>query len=88
MNKEIKINELREKGYGYKRIGKEVSIKPEAVRYICRKIDKVALIGTCKKCGKQIKSIKGKKKKIFCSDKCRWKWWNEQRIGLSKNDLL
>jgi endogenous inhibitor of DNA gyrase (YacG/DUF329 family) len=34
------------------------------------------LIGTCLKCGVEIKSIKGTKKKRFCSDRCRWDWWN------------
>lgn len=34
------------------------------------------LLGTCLKCGIEIKSIKGKKKKRFCSDRCRWDWWN------------
>jgi len=34
------------------------------------------LNGTCLKCGVEIKSIKGKKKKRFCSDRCRWDWWN------------
>lgn len=32
--------------------------------------------GSCKQCGIEIKSIKGKKKKQFCSDRCRWDWWN------------
>jgi len=34
------------------------------------------LLGTCLKCGIEIISIKGKKKKRFCSDRCRWDWWN------------
>jgi methyl-accepting chemotaxis protein len=34
------------------------------------------LVGTCLKCGIEIRSIKGKKKKRFCSDRCRWDWWN------------
>jgi endogenous inhibitor of DNA gyrase (YacG/DUF329 family) len=34
------------------------------------------LIGKCIKCGVVIVSIKGKKKKRFCSDRCRWDWWN------------
>lgn len=34
------------------------------------------LSGTCLNCGIEIRSIKGKKKKRFCSDRCRWDWWN------------
>jgi endogenous inhibitor of DNA gyrase (YacG/DUF329 family) len=38
--------------------------------------NQIDLLGTCLKCGIEIKSIKGKKKRRFCSDRCRWDWWN------------
>jgi endogenous inhibitor of DNA gyrase (YacG/DUF329 family) len=38
--------------------------------------NQIDLLGTCLKCGGEIKSIKGKKKRRFCSDRCRWDWWN------------
>lgn len=74
-----KINELKEKGYGYKRIAKELSMTASAVRYTLAKIsEEDLLVSTCKYCGIPMKSVKGKKKKVFCSDTCRWQWWNQK----------
>jgi orotate phosphoribosyltransferase-like protein len=74
-----KINELKEKGYGYKRIAKELSMTASAVRYTLAKIsEEDLLVSTCKYCGITMKSVKGKKKKVFCSDSCRWQWWNQK----------
>ena len=55
MNNDILIKELREKGYGYKKIAHDLSMKPEAVRYICQKYEQEDLIGTCKNCGLKMK---------------------------------
>ncbi len=88
-DKNKRINELRDLGYGYKRIAKELSITPSAVRHACNKIEEESILkGFCKNCDKEMLSIKGKKKKLFCSDKCRWQWWNEQRKGSSHNESI
>ena len=42
------------------------------------------LLGTCKRCGTTITSIKGKKRKQFCSDRCRWDWWNSHIKEVNK----
>ena len=79
MKTEIKdqIKQMRIEGKGYKKIAKELSLTPSAVRYACHKMsDEELLHGKCDNCGIKIKSIKGKKKKRFCSDRCRWDWWN------------
>jgi len=82
MNDDTKIKELRKKGYGYKRIAKELSMTPSAVRHACIRIEEEQLLGGyCKNCNKEMMSIKGKKKKVFCSDQCRWQWWNKKRAG-------
>lgn len=74
-----KILALRNKGYGYKRIAKELDVSVGTVRYTLTKVEDDALSGLCKTCGKKMMSIKGKKKKVFCSDKCRYKWWNNKK---------
>jgi len=75
----IKVNELRNEGYGYKRIASELSISVSAARYMCMKTtDEDLLVDNCKNCGLKIKSIKGKKKRMFCSDTCRYQWWNQK----------
>lgn len=82
MTSEIKnkILTLRDKGYGYKKISIELNMPISSVRYVCVVKDRAnELRGTCLNCGKSIKSIPHKKAKKFCSDRCRWEWWNEQR---------
>jgi len=74
-----KIVELRELGYGYKKIASELNTSISIVRYACSKQTDDELIGFCEHCGLEMKSVKGKKKKRFCSDQCRWQWWNEYR---------
>lgn len=88
MNNDTIIKELRDKGYGYKRIATELDLKVDTVRYACLRMDEVSLVGNCKHCGLKMKSVKGKKKKTFCSDKCRWQWWNQQRKGSSHNETI
>lgn len=76
-NEREKIKELRNLGLGYKKTAKEMSLTISAVRCVCSSLtEDKKLNGNCKNCGLKIKSIKGKKKKIFCSDKCRMQWWN------------
>jgi len=84
-NEKAKINDLRKQGYGYKKIAKELSITISAVRYACSaSLDEDLLNGSCEQCGLRIKSIKGKKKKRFCSDQCRWQWWNNHQKEVNK----
>ena len=84
-NEKTRIVELRQLGYGYKRIAKELSISISAVRYASSKSSDVdLLIGNCENCGLTIKSILGKKKKRFCSDQCRWLWWNKHQKEVTK----
>jgi len=87
MNNEVqimKIMELREKGYGYKRIAKELDMTVSAVRYAISKSEDQLLSDSCKECGVAIKSLKGKRKKVYCSNGCRWKWWNKQTRDINK----
>jgi orotate phosphoribosyltransferase-like protein len=77
----MKINkqilELRDEGYGYKKIASELNLTRDQVRYICKKGDEKPLDGVCKNCNTKINSIEGKKRKVYCSDKCRYQWWNK-----------
>ena len=72
-----KVIELRKLGHGYKRIAKALSITMDEVRNACNELsDEGLLVGKCKQCGMAITSTNGKKLKQFCSDQCRWNWWN------------
>lgn len=71
------IIKLKSEGYGYKKIATELGLSVFSVQsFIKRNPINLEMISTCKKCGKRIQSIRGKKKKQFCSDRCRWDWWN------------
>jgi len=72
-----RIKQLRSEGYGYKRIAKSLQLTVSAVRYACQKLHDEELMGHCKHCGVAIKSLRGKKRKQFCCDRCRWDYWNE-----------
>ncbi|HHT82603.1 MAG TPA: hypothetical protein GX003_04130 [Acholeplasmataceae bacterium] len=76
-----KILELRNEGFGYKRIANELKTSIGMVRYTIAKAEKNTLSGFCKNCGIKTLSVKGKKAKKFCSDRCRYKWWNNHRKG-------
>jgi predicted transcriptional regulator len=75
-NEKRRILELRDMGYGYQRIANELGITVGSVRNYC---SKMGSRGLCKECGKELKLVPGKKKKVFCSDKCRFIWWNKHR---------
>lgn len=82
------IIKLRASGYGYGKIAQELGISLNTVKSFCRRNamngntagkPAVALMGTttfCENCGREIQQSAKRKKKRFCSDKCRNEWWN------------
>lgn len=82
MTKEEKllIIKLRKEGYGYKKIAGEIPTVPmSTIRYLCSKTNEDEIISFCECCGKEINVAPKKKKARFCSDKCRFKWWQDYR---------
>ena len=82
----IKINELKNKGYGYKKIATELSISQNTVKsYLKRtnvddkKEDENSSV--CLFCGKVVIQNEHRKIKKFCSDKCRYNWHNTHKGG-------
>ena len=75
-----KVIELKKAGYGFVKIAKMLSISVKEVRVICKAIDEVEILnGNCKNWNTDITSVKGKKIKQFCSDRCRWDYWNNKQ---------
>lgn len=78
----IEIRKLQLKGYGYKRIAKELSLSPNTVKsYIKRHpldldSESAEQLSVCLCCGKKLLHTPGKKKKKFCSVACKDKWKN------------
>lgn len=77
------IEAYRRKGVGYKQIAKELGMSPNSVKSYCRRnhlsnedLKRNEDETFCEQCGKTIQQVKGRKRKRFCSDKCRNSWWN------------
>ncbi len=77
------IAELRKKGYSYKKIADKLHISINTVKSYCRRNNlggvrkKKIEDGVCPYCNKVLSHNIKYKKKRFCSDTCRQKWWNE-----------
>lgn len=82
----IQIGNLRAVGLGYKRIAEQMGISENTIKTYCHRhnlggnaaqtndVNKDAAVCLC--CGLPVKQNMGRKKKKFCSDKCRNMWWN------------
>lgn len=80
------IATLRDEGNGYKKIAQVLGLSENTVKSFCKrkKMGGVAADrqaenankSRCQCCGVVITQTPGRKKKKFCSDKCRMKWWN------------
>lgn len=83
-----KIKLLRSSGKSYRDIAAEMGLKESTVKTYCNRsglTDKdISLIRSkqknkCLYCGAEIYQISKQKPKKFCSDKCRFAWWNKNR---------
>lgn len=73
---------MRQQGSSYAEIADILSLSPNTVKSICRRSNtKVTWQGTaiCKNCGKPLVRTPRAKAKTFCSDSCRYAWWNRVR---------
>ena len=69
------ITYYQRKGLGYRRIAPLVGVPEDTVKSFCRK-NKGTAGDKCITCGAAVEQRPHKKRKLFCSDKCRLKWWN------------
>lgn len=69
-----KIENFMQQGKGYRFIAAEIGLPVNTVKsWIQRNKPKPE---QCLQCGSIIHSLPHKKKKKFCSDKCRYAWWS------------
>ena len=79
------ILEMRQQGCSYTEIGDSLLLSPNTVKSICRRKDtkrkfkEKPTSDVCKNCGSPLKHLPGHRKKMFCSDRCRYTWWNKKR---------
>ena len=90
---EEQIRQLRSQGIGYRQIAKQLDLSRDDVRNYCKKYNlngyKDAVAANmqmmqengcmCRYCGSFLKQPKTGRKRHFCNDTCRRKWWNDNR---------
>lgn len=80
-----KITALRQEGLGYTAIARRMNISKDTVKGFCRRnglagqrdTGTVAAKDRCRECGKSLCQTEGKKRRVFCCEECRVKWWHE-----------
>lgn len=84
-NQKQAILVLRENGKTYDAIAELIGASPNTVRSFWRRNSAVhsrhqePQPGHCKNCGSPLGGRHSTGHKIFCSDKCRYDWWNRYR---------
>ncbi len=69
---------LRRSGDGYGQIAAALGISINTVKSFCRRhgLTTETKGSACEQCGKAVEQTLGRKRKRFCCDVCRNKWWN------------
>ena len=85
MTKEEKqrVLQMRSEGMGYKAISRETGISTATIASFCRKSDPEPA-ETCLQCGAKLIHTPHRKKKKFCSDRCRMLWWHSHPDRINK----
>lgn len=88
-NERESIREMRLAGDGYKAIAAKLGLSLSTVKSYCRRAGlsgdaTKAPVAMCLQCGKPLTMVPGKKHKKFCSDVCRFRWWNAHRERLKR----
>lgn len=83
-NEKKQIESYRKNGYGYKQISNLTNLSVNTIKSYCKrnKLMSADLQSNdnhtlcCEQCGKPVEQNEHRKRKRFCSDACRNKWWN------------
>ena len=80
------IAQHRRQGLGFAEIARKLGRSVNTVKSYCQRngikpAGKTAVQSgsTCRQCGNTLEHTPGRKKKQFCSDACRLRWWHEHR---------
>ena len=79
------ILQMRRGGMTFAEIGEALGLSSNTVKSVCRRNTLKEqqdghLPGTvCKNCGEPLKQTPGARRKVFCSNHCRYEWWNRTR---------
>ncbi|MFV0529137.1 MAG: hypothetical protein ACK5MN_10515 [Lachnospiraceae bacterium] len=87
------IRDMRQRDMSYAAIADTLGISQNTIKSFCRRenisanYDAGAQAG-CKNCGGPLTHYPGAKPRTFCSDKCRYRWWNHQRKYINRKHNL
>lgn len=96
---EEQIRQLRSQGIGYRNIANQLNLTRDAVRNYCKahnlngyreavqaNMQRMAEDDSvCTYCGTKLNQPYTGRKKRFCNDVCRRKWWNQNRDKIKEN---
>lgn len=91
-----RIAELRAAGNSYQRISDELGFPLSTVKSYIRRhgVGASSLVGDettmyvyCLHCGAKLQHLPKKKRKKFCSDKCRTLWWSEHKDKICRKKV-
>ena len=88
----VQIGQMRKRDLGYAEIARSLGLSVNTVKSYCRRNGlkgaaraSIAVSeNVCRQCGSVLKLTPGRKRKRFCPDACRLRWWHGHR-ELGKN---
>ena len=92
-----KIANMRRNGFGYRRIAKFLGFKENTIKSYLRYheiegatplIVRPDIDGYCKNCGIPIAQTPNKRKRLYCSDKCRLQAWHREKKKAEGEEIV
>ena len=85
----VNINKLQLQGYGYRKIAAALELPVYTVKSYCQRhpvrvVEEKPEEGNCRECGATLEQMQGKRKREFCSNQCRQRWWNKNKDKLTR----
>lgn len=84
------VLQLRNKGLGYTEIARQLGLSVNTLKSFGRRNDAPRLdralsdegerVDGCKQCGSALIQTPKHRRKLFCSDRCRYAWWTQNRL--------
>lgn len=92
---EEQITHLRLMRKSYGAIAESLNLSVNTVKSFCQRnslggrnrVDGQQEISRCDYCGKAVEQTAHRKRKRFCSDACRMKWWREHRVLINRKTV-
>ena len=94
MDKDLrsKAFSLKNEGVSYSNIAENTGLSVNTIKSLFRRQNskEEENYTSCKNCGKELNVSSNSRLKKFCSDECRFKWWNKNGTKSRKqmNDLI